>query len=158
MFGANGMYMQGFRVGIGGLLLMVMVGCSASDSRLATNPATGKVMFKKNTPAVDALVVFHPSSPGFEKEIDSKKPFARVKEDGTFTLTTYEDGDGAPTGEYGVTIDWRVKGKESKFAMNTEGGNGTKSMLSSKYGNPQQPFIKVTVKKGEPNQFTFDVD
>jgi hypothetical protein len=32
------------------------------------------------------------------------------------------------------------------------------SRLNPKYGNPQKPVLKATVKKGEVNQFTFDVD
>jgi hypothetical protein len=34
------------------------------------------------------------------------KPRGQVEADGTFTLTTYEAGDGAPAGEYQVTVEW----------------------------------------------------
>ena len=113
-------------------------------------------MFQKSVPASGALVVFHPTDPSYEKQIGGK-PFAKVKEDGTFALTTFAEGDGAPEGEYGVTIDWRPPAKEAKFSIGDGGATGP-SKLNPKYGNPQQPVLKATVKKGEANQFTFDVD
>jgi hypothetical protein len=136
------------------LACLALVGCE--PGKPAAVPAGGKVTFKKSTPAAGALVVFHPTDPATEKRIGGK-PFGKVGEDGTFKLTSYEDGDGAPEGEYGVTVQWEKKGKEAKFSLGSEGGGG-QSVLNPKYGNPQQPFTKVTVKKGEPNQFTFEVD
>ncbi len=112
--------------------------------------------FKKTTPPAGALVVFHPTDPAVEKTIGGK-PFGKVADDGTFKLTSYAEGDGAPEGEYGVTIDWRTKGKEGGMSL-TEGGGGGAPRLNAKYSNPQQPFTKVTVKKGADNQFSFDVD
>lgn len=131
-----------------------LVGCG--NGKPPTVPASGTVMFKKSTPAAGALVVFHPSDPAVEKQIGGK-PFGKVNDDGTFTLTSYAEGDGAPEGEYGVTIDWRAKGKEGGFSLGDGGGAGAPK-LNPKYSNPQQPFTKVTVKKGDTNQFTFEVD
>ena len=65
----------------------------------------------------------------------------------------------APEGEYGVTVEWRGAAKDNKAGLVIgDGGSAGASKLHPKYGNPQQPFTKVTVKKGDPNQFTFDVD
>ncbi len=154
-------------------LLVLAVGCLAtaivvtaapgcgSSGKPAAIPATGKVMFKKTVPAVTALVVFHPVDPNFEKTIGGK-PFGKVKDDGTFALTTFAEGDGAPEGEYGVTIDWRGNpkdGKGPKLSLTTEGGGPSgPSAIQPKYGDPTKPFTKVTVKKGQPNDFAFDVD
>lgn len=139
---------------------LALAGCGGSDKPDAV-PAGGKVTFRNTTPPVGALVVFHPADPAVEKRIGGK-PFAKVKDDGTFALTSYAEGDGAPEGEYGVTIDWRPPPKEAKDAKVsisfTDGGTAGPPKLDPKYGNPQQPFTKVTVKKGGPNQFTFDVD
>jgi hypothetical protein len=137
------------------VVCLALVGCEPGKPTAV--PAGGKVMFKKTTPPVGALVVFHPTDPAFEKTIGGK-PFGKVGEDGTFKLTSYAEGDGAPEGEYGVTVQWERKGKESKFSLGGEGGGGGPSALNPKYTNPQQPFTKVTVKKGADNQFTFDVD
>jgi len=153
-------------------LFLIAVGCIATavfgastpgcggSGKPAAIPATGKVMFKKATPTDGALVVFHPVDPNFEKTIGGK-PFGKVKEDGSFSLTTYADGDGAPEGEYGVTIDWRPKpkdGKGPKISLSTEGGGGGPSAIQPKYSDPTKPFTKVTVKKGQANEFSFDVD
>lgn len=137
-------------------LLLVVPALGCGGGKPSAVPAGGKVTYRKTTPPAGALVVFHPTDPAFEKRIGGK-PVATVRDDGTFTLTTYADGDGAPEGEYGVTVDWQQKGKERKLSLGSEGGGGP-SVLNPRYGNPQQPFTKVTVKKGDPNQFTFDVD
>jgi hypothetical protein len=112
-------------------------------------------MFNKTTPAVGALVVFHPVDPARAKT--GGNPFGKVRDDGTFALTTYAEGDGAPEGEYGVTIDWRPAPRDQKLSLGDGGGAGP-SKLNPKYGNPQQPVLRATVKVGEANQFTFDVD
>jgi len=146
-----------FYVALALLTLVGLGGCSASKPK--TVPVSGKVMYKKDTPAEGALVVFHPT-PEMEARI-SGKPFARVGADGTFVLTTYEENDGAPEGEYGVTIDYRVKDKggEPKFRLGgDEGGAGGKLAIDVKYTNPQQPVLKATVKRGEKNEFLFEVE
>jgi len=138
-------------------IFFISAGC-ADSSKPATVSAKGSVTYKKTKPAAGALIVFHPSDPALEKKIGGK-PFATVKEDGTYVLTSYAEGDGAPEGEYGVTIQWQAKAKEGKLSLGSEGGGGGASLINqAKYGNPQQPFQKVTVKKGDNNEFTFDVD
>lgn len=141
------------------LALIALFASGCGDGKPTCYPVTGKVMFRKQTPAVGALVVFHPSDPAYEKRIGGK-PFGKVKEDGTFTLTMFAESNGAPEGEYGVTVDWRGKPKEGKlnFSLGDGGGGATQPLLNPKYGNPQNPAFKVTVKKGEANSFTFDVD
>jgi hypothetical protein len=138
-------------------LLVAVAGCGG-DSRPAAVPTGGKVAYRKSTIPVGALVVFHPTDPATEKVIGGK-PFAKVKDDGTFELTTYSEGDGAPPGEYGITIDWRGAPKAGAApADDGEVRSGGPSKLAPKYSNPRQPFTKVTVKKGDANRFTFDVD
>ena len=137
-------------------LLALAAGCG--DGRPPAVPAGGKVTYKKTTPPVGALVVFHAADPALEKAMHGK-PVGTVGEDGKFKLTTYADGDGAPAGDYGVTIDWRRPAKDGKFAFgDSGGGNGSGPALQPKYGNPQSPAFKVTVKPGGPNEFEFDVD
>ncbi len=133
-----------------------LVGCGDNGKPTAV-PGIGKVVFKKKDPAAGALIVFHPVDPELEKRIGGK-PFAKVGDDGAFKLTSYNEGDGAPEGEYGVTVQWLAAAKDSKFSLGGEGGGGRSMINEGKYGNPAKPFIKVTVKKGEPNRFDFDVD
>jgi hypothetical protein len=142
-------------------LLAVVLACASggcgSGGKPDAVPAGGKVVFNKTVPPVGALVVFHPTDPAAEKRIGGK-PFGKVKDDGTFVLTTYSEGDGAPPGEYGVTIDWRAPAKDTKFSLGDPGSGAGPSRLNPKYSNPQQPTLKATVRAGEPNQFDFAVD
>ena len=62
-----------------------------------------------------------------------------------------------PPGEYDVTIDWRPPAKDVKFSIG-EAGSAGPSKLKAKYTNPQQPTLKASVKAGDPNQLTFEVD
>lgn len=138
-----------------GLVVLLAAGCGGGGKPEAV-PAGGKVTYRKTTPPAGALVVFHPKDPAFEKRVGGK-PFGKVTDDGTFALTTYAENDGAPEGEYGVTVDWQPKQKAAKLSLSGEGGGGA-SVLNPKYGTPSQPFTTVTVKKGTDNRFTFDVD
>ncbi len=139
------------------LPLFAVVGCGGDD-KPPTVPTTGKVVYRKSATVIPtgALVVFHPVDPAVEKRIGGK-PFAKVKDDGTFVLTSYQADDGAPEGEYGVTVQWNKEAKAGKMSLSGEGAGG-QQMLNGKYGNPAQPFAKVTVKKGDKNEFAFDVD
>lgn len=137
--------------------LLAICGCGG-DGKPSAVPATGKVVFNKTTPPVGALVVFHPKDPALAKAM-SGTPLAKVGEDGTFALTSYAEADGAPPGEYGVTIDWRPPAKNApKLSLTDEGGGGTKPALKPKYGDPRKPAFTVTVTEAGPNDFTFEVD
>jgi hypothetical protein len=54
-------------------------------------------------PIPHAFVVFHPLQAP-DKSVP--QPRAKVQDDGTFVLETYGTQDGAPAGEYAVTVEW----------------------------------------------------
>ena len=141
-----------------GAVLCVM-GCG--DSRPKAHPAGGKVSIKGSMIVpVGALVVFHPKDPGFEK-IMSGKPFAKVEKDGTFKLTSFETGDGAPAAEYGVTVVWNAPNSRGKaaFSLSSEGGGDSgPDQFGGRYGRPSQPLLTAKVEKGSPNQFTYELE
>lgn len=59
----------------------------------------------KGEPAVGAIVRLFPLVP----QADTKTPVIPtgvVNEEGLFELTSYSTGDGAPEGEYAITIEW----------------------------------------------------
>ena len=149
--------MSAYRICLAVGLIGLAVGCEGDD-RPTPVPVRGKVMYKKSTPAAGALVVFHPTDDADESAMGGK-PFATVGDDGTFELTTREAGDGAPAGEYGVTIDWRAspQGKAKGLSLTDEGAVG-RSRLNPKYSNPQKPAFTVTVTPDGPNEFTFEAD
>jgi len=74
--------------------------------RLPVFHAKGSLQTDDGKPLSEAKLVFHPVH---ELPADASKflPRARTKDDGTFTVSTYADDDGAPPGEYWVTVSWR---------------------------------------------------
>jgi hypothetical protein len=60
-------------------------------------------------PARGALVVFHPLDDPRPKAV---KPRATVGRDGNFDLFTYSASDGAPAGNYAVSVVWNMRGED----------------------------------------------
>ncbi len=83
------------------LLLGFDVGCHKSNSR-PVFPVRGQFVFQ-GRPLAGAFVVFHPLD---GSEPLTVEPRAHTGQDGRFVLTTYATGDGAPAGEYAVTVQW----------------------------------------------------
>ena len=73
----------------------------------------------------------------------NQKPTAITKPDGMFELTTFHAGDGAPLGDYAITVELR--------ALTTGGEEPTRSgpnTLPTKYAKPETGF-KYTVIEGD---------
>ena len=74
--------------------ILLVAGCSGGDGRVPVYPVMGQVTVGGEVPEA-ALVVLYPAQGGGENEL---RPSAKVNQDGSFTLTTYEADDGAPAG------------------------------------------------------------
>ena len=121
-----------------GLLAMLAFGlasCSKSEGRKPTFPATGKVLLPDGKPAEHALVVFHPVGDG----ASMTKPRGKVGADGTYKLTTYDTDDGAPAGDYRVTVELWLAGK---------GDEPPSNRLNPKYSKPESANLSTTVGTG----------
>ncbi|MGL4553907.1 MAG: hypothetical protein ACRC33_22335 [Gemmataceae bacterium] len=127
--------------------LALNAGCGDRAGKLKTVPVSGK-LFSRGKPAAGALVIFNPPSQADEK--DPIYPKGTVKDDGSFRLTTYAQDDGAPEGEYSVTVLWQGT------RAGGEGGGADK--LGGRYADPRSPRLKATVRAGklEPEQFNAD--
>jgi hypothetical protein len=138
---------------LGGLtaVLGVTLLCSACDhepARKPTFPAQGKVLYK-GKPISPATVTLIPKDPS-QKE----RPTATTREDGSFKLSTYtkSPADGAPAGDYQVTVSWTP----SVPAGNGEFEPGP-NRLPKKYEKPESSGLNVKITEG-PNQIqTFDL-
>jgi hypothetical protein len=103
-----------------------VVACTSSDGRprMKCYPAKGKLLVKSQ-PAAGAIVALQPQG-GNPEEWWSGFPRGHVEADGTFHLETYADKDGAPAGEYIVTVTWpdaaAVAGNEEASAPDKLGG------------------------------------
>lgn len=82
------------------LALLTAAGCGAAKPPL--HPVRGQVFFQ-DKPAEGVLVLCHPV--GGQLPPDAPlPPHGHVQADGSFTLSTYAEGDGAPAGEYVIVI------------------------------------------------------
>src|SRR5262245_50678521 len=114
-----------------GLLLFIALagpGCGAKEQRRPAHPVRGAVLVD-GKPATKALVVFHPLNDPDPKAL---RPHGEVGPDGAFTLSTYSSGDGAPAGDYAVTVHW-FAGGASPGADADPGPD----RLGGRYGNSQ---------------------
>lgn len=84
------------------LTLSTAWGCGGSDSTPAqTIPVKGKVTYK-GQPVTSGRVVFEPEGRGREAH-------GEIMPDGTYELTSFNQGDGVPTGDYRVSVKGRTK-------------------------------------------------
>ncbi len=101
---------------------------------------SGKVLFNQK-PAAYALVVFHPVK---DTKLDMR-PNGYTDKEGVFRLSTYSDGDGAPAGDYLVTVIWTGANPDTEEVAEAP------DKLQGRYADPKTSGLKVTVKEG-PNQ------
>jgi hypothetical protein len=131
------------RLAVLALSLSVAAGCgSTGEDRKPVFPVKGKVTVA-GKPAERAQVVFHPLA---DAGPNTPRPTGTVGPDGIFTMSTYTEGDGAPAGEYAVTIVW----PESASAIGGDADLGG-DRLGGRYANPKTTTLKATVAEG-PNE------
>lgn len=107
-------------------------------------------MLVDGEPQRDVLVTFHPTKVDPEYTM---QPHALTKDDGSFALSTYEQGDGVPEGSYDVTITWKAY---NAIANNYVGpdklkGKYEEPATSGLHTNvvPEMPELKFEVTTGE---------
>jgi hypothetical protein len=123
------------------VLLTALSACASSgcgDGRAPTFPVSGQVLVN-GKPAEGAFVVFHPKDGG-EKEKNVPRPYATTNAEGKFQLTTYEEEDGAPAGNYRVSVVWRPV---PKSRLEAEGPD----KLKGKYSNPATSGLDAEISK-----------
>jgi hypothetical protein len=123
--------------------LALVCGCGSSNA-VTCYPVTGRVMVN-GQPATGAVVVFHPVDSS--EMLQALRPYGTVDSAGVYTLNCYSQGDGAPAGEYLVTIAWEVdsSGAESD---DPEASAIVPDRLRGKYSDPTQSGLKAVVSSG----------
>src|SRR5262245_25554680 len=128
-----------------GLLVLGLSSCGNGDGRKPTYPVTGKVRFD-NKPVAHATIVLHPVDANDPKAV---RPRGKTGADGSLTLTTYDGHDGAPAGQYRVTVElWLSSGKEDA---------GPTSRLPAKYARPDTSGLTATVEARPTELPPFDL-
>jgi hypothetical protein len=115
-------------------LLMSFNGCA--EKRVPVYPVAGKVSYK-GQPPVGATVVLHSVKSGQTSDV---APSGTVKDDGSFAITSYEPGDGAPQGDYVATIEW--------YRYQKELGGAGPNVIPPKYVSAKTSPVKVSVVGG----------
>jgi hypothetical protein len=120
-------------------LILPVFGCSrGSTDRVAVHPVQGAIQFR-GQPMEGAFVSLHPKS----ATDGVPTPRATVAKDGTFTVTTYNGNDGAPEGDYVVTVQWY---RPVRVGNDLVGGP---NVLPAKYASVQTSDVKIRIASGE---------
>ncbi len=132
-------------LGAGCVAALGLVGCGrGTGESVKVYPVTGKVTVDgKPAPAAD--IVLHPVA--VAQPAVSVRPRARVDADGSFALTSFETKDGAPAGEYKVTVAWTQPVASGRKPV--EGDDvPRRSLLSKTYADPNTTPLRATVQPG----------
>jgi len=131
------------RLSLVGLALFTCVLASCGPKglpRKETYPVTGEVLVDGE--AASGLQVTLTNVNGMDSELPTCSS-AMTDDLGKFAVSTYEQGDGVPEGEYAVTFMW---GKLNMFSMQYGGPD----QLNDKYNDPKTTTFKITVEPGKP--------
>jgi hypothetical protein len=120
------------------------------QGKLPVFPVKGSVLVD-GKPVAQAQIVFFPASP-FPKDASQFLPRARTSEDGTFTVMTYADADGAPAGTYKVTVTWRGTGAEEQQRTDDD-----PNLIPPMYHNPRITKLRAKVEEGENTLPPFEI-
>lgn len=71
-------------------------------------------------------------------DVRNSRPWGVVDEFGIYTLTTYQSNDGAPKGEYAITVRWPPTVNQPSLA----------DRLQKAYSNPKTSKWRVTIEEG----------
>src|SRR5262249_54854372 len=114
---------------------------SRGETAIPTYPVRGEVHVQGQV-ASGAFVVFHPLNASNSNGEETRST-AQVGPDGKFQLTTFGDHDGAPEGDYAVTVEWyKLVGKGSEVQRGP-------NVVPAKYGKPETTPLRLTVRPGD---------
>jgi hypothetical protein len=134
---------------VAGLVVLfgvILPGCGGSGPK--PQPVHGQILVD-GQPVRGAAVTFHPVG-----STESLRPSAQTDEQGLFSLTSFANGDGAPAGEYSVTVTlYRV----DITRQQAEGDATTVNVLPPRYANPTGSQLKAVVSKGKNDLSPFEL-
>lgn len=123
------------------LFVTGLAGCKKEQGfRKETIPVTGQI-FVDGKPAANLKVDLHDEK-GFDKDQPTQST-GMTDADGKFAISTYENGDGAPEGDYALTFMW---GDINMLSMQYGGPD----KLNNRYNDPKESAHKIRVVKGTP--------
>jgi hypothetical protein len=140
-----------FRATLYLITICVVVAAGCGKAKLPRYPVHGSVNVD-GRPAEGAMVIFCPVTASDEAK--TKRPFGLTGADGKFVLTTIEQADGAPPGEYKVLVQWPSNsGGDTRDGMRSIGPD----RLKGKYMNLDKAELNATVGEAETNLPPFEL-
>lgn len=127
-----------------GLCLVVLPLMAASCSKNVktegkpVHPVRGQLFVGEKAPA-GAFILLIPVNEPADSPVP--RPRATVASDGSFQISTFGENDGAPAGEYLVTVTW-------PGGVLPDGREEPEDKLLGRYANPSQPAARVTIREG----------
>jgi hypothetical protein len=118
-------------------LACISLTISSCSRRLNVYPVQGQVIYD-GKPAEGAWVFFNPTNQSGDTG-ESHPPYGIADAQGNFELTSYEIGDGAPAGDYAVTVVLR---KDTGHA-DQEG----EDLIPPRYANTETSGLQATVAR-----------
>jgi hypothetical protein len=127
------------------LCALMLPGCSNSgDQRTAA--VRGKVTYK-GAPVTKGNITFYP-------EVMGPAAYGVLEPDGTYTLSTYSQGDGAVIGKHKIAIV--SKEEQTNFEANAPPTDG-KWLIPAKYFLEATSGLTADVKAGQENEINFEL-
>src|SRR5690606_587041 len=122
-----------------GALLVSLAGCDGGE--FSTAPVSGKVVMN-GQPVTEGNITFSPIAEG-NSELSGKPASGDIGSDGTFTLSTYGENDGAVVGKHRVIFSPPLEPPPAT----PEGGHAA-PMEQSRYARAIPLTSEVEVKSG----------
>jgi len=129
--------------------VLLFSGCQGSESALPVLPCDGEVKIN-GKPISGATVVFHAKKTGDQMV----SPSGTTDGTGKFRLTSNKEFDGAPEGDYAVTITWI---KPVLTAVKMRDGDEVRNFLPAYLANPKTSGLVASVQKDLSLSKTFDL-
>jgi hypothetical protein len=137
------------------LLVSLSSGCAKSPppikGKLPLFPVEGKLVMN-GEPMANATILFHP----VRKMPDGaahQRPRAVAGSDGSFKVSTYANDDGAPAGEYKVTISW----KGDTTGVTSEEQQDLPEKVSETFQQARASRIRIKINEEENKLPTWDL-
>ena len=128
---------------------LLLSGCQGTESSPAL-PYEGEVKIN-GKPISGATVIFHSKKTG-DQEVS---PSGTTDENGKFRLTSNKEFDGAPAGDYAVTITWFKSIIPAAKAR--EGDESIRNFLPAYLANPETSGLVASVQKDLSQTKSFDL-
>jgi len=138
-------------------LCSLTLGCSGSAGRPPLARVSGTVTHN-GKPVTSGSVVFTPV--GDSQGAGARIATGQIESDGSYTLTTYDTGDGAVLGQHIVTVESHGTGEDiKKLNVKPDGKIAyklPKTTIPDKYNKPDRTPLKHTVEAGS-NKIDIDL-